>query len=252
MELLRQVNDQHAKVYEQLDVSARELEQKNRKLVQENRAAQQKIQGWVADGLDLGFWARPNQDCTLDASQLLLPQAGGDGGAAADAGGWAPASGGGAEAESSAQEEGSAARLAERLLSAGAAGLTGVSETVDKSSWSWIFALPPNWSPKPEKDAKYRKCPQAQLMLADANGGSSIFIVKRTVPKTFFFSQIEKQLFGQSANTCAEAQPQRSEVWKTLRCLFALQQNQEVAIAMTKDISASLGKWQKKGSKSTN
>lgn len=45
VELLRQVNDQHAKVYEQLDVSARELEQNNRKLVQENRAAQQKIQG---------------------------------------------------------------------------------------------------------------------------------------------------------------------------------------------------------------
>lgn len=45
VELLRQVNDQHAKVYEQLDVSARELEQNNRKLVQENRAAQLKIQG---------------------------------------------------------------------------------------------------------------------------------------------------------------------------------------------------------------
>lgn len=45
VELLRQVNDQHAKVYEQLDVSARELEQSNRQLVKENRAAQQKIQG---------------------------------------------------------------------------------------------------------------------------------------------------------------------------------------------------------------
>lgn len=49
VELLRQVNDQHAKVYEQLDVSARELEQSNRKLVQENRAAQQKTQGWAAN-----------------------------------------------------------------------------------------------------------------------------------------------------------------------------------------------------------
>ncbi|KAI3365106.1 hypothetical protein L3Q82_010222, partial [Scortum barcoo] len=45
VDLLRQVNDQHAKVYEQLDVSARELEQSNRKLVQDNRVAQQKIQG---------------------------------------------------------------------------------------------------------------------------------------------------------------------------------------------------------------
>ncbi|AWP17947.1 Cerebellar degeneration-related protein 2 [Scophthalmus maximus] len=45
VELLRQVNDQHAKVYEQLDVSARELEQSNHKLVLDNRTAQQKIQG---------------------------------------------------------------------------------------------------------------------------------------------------------------------------------------------------------------
>ncbi|XP_074520157.1 cerebellar degeneration-related protein 2-like [Halichoeres trimaculatus] len=45
VDLLRQVNDQHAKVYEQLDVSARELEQNNHKLVQDNRMAQQKIQG---------------------------------------------------------------------------------------------------------------------------------------------------------------------------------------------------------------
>ncbi|XP_006791055.1 cerebellar degeneration-related protein 2-like [Neolamprologus brichardi] len=45
VDLLRQVNDQHAKVYEQLDLSARELEQSNHKLVLDNRAAQQKIQG---------------------------------------------------------------------------------------------------------------------------------------------------------------------------------------------------------------
>ncbi|XP_010731203.3 cerebellar degeneration-related protein 2 [Larimichthys crocea] len=45
VDLLRQVNDQHAKVYEQLDVSARELEQSNHKLVLDNRMAQQKIQG---------------------------------------------------------------------------------------------------------------------------------------------------------------------------------------------------------------
>ncbi|CAB1313065.1 unnamed protein product [Coregonus sp. 'balchen'] len=45
MDLLRQVNDQHAKVYEQLDQSSRELEQSNTRLVQDNRAAQHKIQG---------------------------------------------------------------------------------------------------------------------------------------------------------------------------------------------------------------
>uniref|UniRef100_A0A1A8R9R3 Cerebellar degeneration-related protein 2, 62kDa n=1 Tax=Nothobranchius pienaari TaxID=704102 RepID=A0A1A8R9R3_9TELE len=45
VDLLRQVNDQHAKVYEQLDVSARELEQNNQKLIVDNRIAQQKTQG---------------------------------------------------------------------------------------------------------------------------------------------------------------------------------------------------------------
>ncbi|XP_062265011.1 cerebellar degeneration-related protein 2 [Platichthys flesus] len=43
VDLLRQVNDQHAKVYEQLDVAARDLEQGNRRLVQDSRLAQQKI-----------------------------------------------------------------------------------------------------------------------------------------------------------------------------------------------------------------
>ncbi|CAN9505240.1 unnamed protein product [Ophioblennius macclurei] len=43
VELLRQMNDQHAKVYEQLDVAARDLEQGNQRLVQDNRVAQQKI-----------------------------------------------------------------------------------------------------------------------------------------------------------------------------------------------------------------
>ncbi|XP_057682744.1 cerebellar degeneration-related protein 2-like isoform X2 [Corythoichthys intestinalis] len=45
VDLLRQVNDQHAKVYEQLDGASRELEQSNQKLTQENRAAQHKIHG---------------------------------------------------------------------------------------------------------------------------------------------------------------------------------------------------------------
>ncbi|XP_063076683.1 cerebellar degeneration-related protein 2-like [Engraulis encrasicolus] len=45
VELLRSVNDQHAKVYEQLDNMARDLEQNNHRLVMDNRAAQHKIQG---------------------------------------------------------------------------------------------------------------------------------------------------------------------------------------------------------------
>ncbi|XP_026506398.1 cerebellar degeneration-related protein 2 isoform X2 [Terrapene carolina triunguis] len=43
VELLRQMNDQHAKVYEQLDVTARELEDTNQKLVVDSRVSQQKI-----------------------------------------------------------------------------------------------------------------------------------------------------------------------------------------------------------------
>lgn len=44
VELLRQMNDQHAKVYEQLDMAARELEKSNHSLVLDNRTAQGKIQ----------------------------------------------------------------------------------------------------------------------------------------------------------------------------------------------------------------
>lgn len=47
VDLLRQMNDQHAKVYEQLDMTARDLEQGNRRLVQDNRSAQQRIQRLV-------------------------------------------------------------------------------------------------------------------------------------------------------------------------------------------------------------
>lgn len=43
VELLRQMNDQHAKVYEQLDIVARELEDANQKLVVDSRSSQQKI-----------------------------------------------------------------------------------------------------------------------------------------------------------------------------------------------------------------
>ncbi|XP_061763362.1 cerebellar degeneration-related protein 2-like [Nerophis ophidion] len=43
VEVLRQVNDQHAKVYEQLDLVARELEQSNRKLTLDQRSSQQKV-----------------------------------------------------------------------------------------------------------------------------------------------------------------------------------------------------------------
>nr|XP_056722354.1 cerebellar degeneration-related protein 2 [Euleptes europaea] len=43
VELLRQMNDQHAKVYEQLDITARDLEDANQKLVVDSRSSQQKI-----------------------------------------------------------------------------------------------------------------------------------------------------------------------------------------------------------------
>ncbi len=46
VDLLRQMNDQHAKVYEQLDLAARDLEKSNQRLVLENRTAQHRIQRW--------------------------------------------------------------------------------------------------------------------------------------------------------------------------------------------------------------
>lgn len=45
VDMLRSVNDQHTKLYEQLDSTAQDLELKNRRLVLENRAAQMKIEG---------------------------------------------------------------------------------------------------------------------------------------------------------------------------------------------------------------
>ncbi|XP_041086755.1 cerebellar degeneration-related protein 2-like [Polyodon spathula] len=47
VDLLRQMNEQHAKVYEQLDATARELELANQKLVLDSRASQQKTTGLV-------------------------------------------------------------------------------------------------------------------------------------------------------------------------------------------------------------
>nr|XP_005998441.1 PREDICTED: cerebellar degeneration-related protein 2 isoform X1 [Latimeria chalumnae] len=43
VELLRQMNEQHTKVHEQLDMTARELEKANRKLVTESKGYQQKV-----------------------------------------------------------------------------------------------------------------------------------------------------------------------------------------------------------------
>ncbi|ELW68330.1 Cerebellar degeneration-related protein 2-like protein [Tupaia chinensis] len=45
LDTLRHVNEQHAKVYEQLDLTARDLELTNQRLLLESKAAQQKIHG---------------------------------------------------------------------------------------------------------------------------------------------------------------------------------------------------------------
>lgn len=45
LDTLRHVNEQHAKVYEQLDLAARDLELTNQKLALESKVAQQKIHG---------------------------------------------------------------------------------------------------------------------------------------------------------------------------------------------------------------
>lgn len=44
LEVLREMNEQHAKVYEQLDGTARELELTNRTLVLDSKASQHKIE----------------------------------------------------------------------------------------------------------------------------------------------------------------------------------------------------------------
>lgn len=46
LEVLRDMNEQHAKVYEQLDGTARELERTNLTLVTDSKASQQKIERW--------------------------------------------------------------------------------------------------------------------------------------------------------------------------------------------------------------
>uniref|UniRef100_A0A672MA20 Cerebellar degeneration-related protein 2-like n=1 Tax=Sinocyclocheilus grahami TaxID=75366 RepID=A0A672MA20_SINGR len=53
VDMLRSANDQQAKLYEQLDSTAQDLELKNQRLVLENRAAQMKIEGLTetAEGL---------------------------------------------------------------------------------------------------------------------------------------------------------------------------------------------------------
>ncbi|XP_023137514.2 cerebellar degeneration-related protein 2 [Amphiprion ocellaris] len=72
VELLRQMNDQHAKVYEQLDVAARDLEQGNRRLVQDNRLAQQKIHSLTEtiDGLQTHM-----EDLQVQVEELKTAQA---------------------------------------------------------------------------------------------------------------------------------------------------------------------------------
>ncbi|XP_077412523.1 cerebellar degeneration-related protein 2 [Vanacampus margaritifer] len=54
VELLRHMNEQHAKVYEQLDLSTRDLERANKKLVHDDRLAQNKIDSLTEfiDGLE--------------------------------------------------------------------------------------------------------------------------------------------------------------------------------------------------------
>lgn len=47
LEVLRDMNEQHAKVYEQLDGTARELERTNHSLVMNSKSSQQKIEMWV-------------------------------------------------------------------------------------------------------------------------------------------------------------------------------------------------------------
>lgn len=71
VDLLRQMNDQHVKVYEQLDLAARDLEKSNQRLVQENRTAQRRIQSLTEtiDGLQTQMENLQKQVGELKTSQ---------------------------------------------------------------------------------------------------------------------------------------------------------------------------------------
>ncbi|KAG7317363.1 hypothetical protein KOW79_019661 [Hemibagrus wyckioides] len=71
VELLRQMNDQHTKMYEQLDVAARDLETTNHRLVLDNRMAQGKIQSLTEtiDSLQSHMESLQKQVEELKASQ---------------------------------------------------------------------------------------------------------------------------------------------------------------------------------------
>ncbi|GAA6089132.1 cerebellar degeneration-related protein 2, partial [Tachysurus ichikawai] len=71
VELLRQMNDQHTKMYEQLDVAARDLETTNQRLVLDNRTAQGKIYSLTEtiDSLQSHMEALQKQVEELKASQ---------------------------------------------------------------------------------------------------------------------------------------------------------------------------------------
>ncbi|XP_036423274.1 cerebellar degeneration-related protein 2 [Colossoma macropomum] len=71
VELLRQMNDQHAKMYEQLDTAARDLEMTNHSLVLDNRTAQGKIQSLTEtiDSLQVHMESLQKQVDELKAAQ---------------------------------------------------------------------------------------------------------------------------------------------------------------------------------------
>ncbi|CAL8306496.1 unnamed protein product [Merluccius merluccius] len=79
LELLRQMNEQHAKVYEQLDLVARNLEHSNQRLVTDNRLAQHRIHSLTdtVDGLqgnmdDLNTQVEELQAAQAERSKRLL------------------------------------------------------------------------------------------------------------------------------------------------------------------------------------
>ncbi|XP_077086851.1 cerebellar degeneration-related protein 2 [Siphateles boraxobius] len=78
VDLLRQMNDQHAKVYEQLDLAARDLEKSNQRLVLENRTSQHRIESLTEtiDGLQSHMEGLQKQVDELKMSQSKRDLAG--------------------------------------------------------------------------------------------------------------------------------------------------------------------------------
>ncbi|XP_037649412.1 cerebellar degeneration-related protein 2 isoform X2 [Sebastes umbrosus] len=136
VELLRQMNDQHARVYEQLDVASRDLEQGNQRLVQDGRLAQQRIHSLTEtiDGLQTYV-----EDMQTQVDELKTAQA-----------------------------ERNKRELAEQRRHLGAQSVSCLKELYDLHHDSPIYAdWTPTGHPEPDQTSPVRHNPNEQHLVHD-------------------------------------------------------------------------------------